>query len=211
MYGPIGGMAVRDGVDLRLAPRRGRLRRHLRRSTYDGKGTTIVAGLPAQGDYGVTDLAFDPRERPALLRRRQRDQQRRRRARQLADRLGAETPAHRRQTLRSDQHAGSVDLVARPAVFLENPPAGLFQDTERAVTAPFQAFGDYQRSRVEAAHDGKPNSAIYSINPLGGRPDLKVEAYGIRLPSGLAFQPDLDVPLPYATNQGMESRGTRPV
>jgi hypothetical protein len=94
--------------------------------------------------------------------------------------------------------------------FTIDPRAGLFANTERAVTAPYQSFGEYQRSRIEAARDGKPNSAIFSIDPSGGiAQDLRVEAYGIRRPSGLAFLPDLDVP--YATNQGMEPRGTRPV
>src|SRR5205085_2682146 len=47
---------------------------------------------------------------------------------------------------------------------------------------------------------------IYSIGPDGG--DLTVEAWGIRMPRGIAFNQYGRL---YATNNGMELRGTRPV
>jgi glucose/arabinose dehydrogenase len=208
MYGPIGGMAVRNGV-IYVSHRDRNDFGVISAITYDGKGKTIVAGLPAQGDYGVTDLAFSRDGR-------------------LYIGVGSATNSgvvglDSWENGWVQQHPKVADKPYVPIsapdqtiplrgarFFTKDPRAGLFADTERAVTAPYQSFGEYQRSRIDAARDGKPNSAIYSIDPSGGiAQDLRVEAYGIRLPSGLAFLPDLDVP--YATNQGMEPRGTRPV
>jgi glucose/arabinose dehydrogenase len=61
--------------------------------------------------------------------------------------------------------------------------------------------------RIEKAVNDRPTSAIYSCSPTGG--ELKVEASGIRMPRGLAFYGEYAIP--YATNNGMELRGTRPV
>jgi glucose/arabinose dehydrogenase len=206
MYGPIGGMAVRDGV-IYVSHRDKNDFGVISTVGYDGKGKTVVAGLPAQGDYGVTDLAFSRDGR-------------------LYFGVGSATNSGvvgldnwdwvQEHPKVADEpfvpmSAPEQTIQLRGARFFTiDPRAGLFANTERAVTAPFQYFGDYQRSRVDAAADGKPNSAILSINPSGGvAQDMRVEAYGIRLPSGIAFLPDLGVP--YATNQGMETRGTRPV
>ncbi len=208
MYGPIGGMAVKDGViyvshrdkdDLGVISAVG----------YDGKGRTIVAGLPAQGDYGVTDLAFSRDGRlyfgvgsatnSGVVGLDNWDNGEVQRHPKLADKPYVPSSAPDRAI-----------RLRGPRFFTKDPPAGLFQNTERAVTAPFQPFGEFQRTRIESAPDDKPNSAIFSVDPSGGvDQDLRVEAYGIRLPAGLAFLPDLFVL--YATNQGMEGRGTRPV
>jgi glucose/arabinose dehydrogenase len=210
MYGPIGGMAVRDGV-IYVSHRDKNDFGVISTVTYDGKGKTVVAGLPAQGDYGVTDLAFSRDGR-------------------LYFGVGSATNSgvvgldnmesgwpqkHPRVADKPYVPISAPDqsiLLRGLRFFTVDPRAGLFTNTERAVTAPYQPFGEYQRSRVDAARDGKPNSALYSIDPSGGiGQDLKIEAYGIRLPAGLAFLPDLDVSRPYVTNQGMEPRGTRPV
>ncbi len=56
------------------------------------------------------------------------------------------------------------------------------------------------------APGGKPSAAVYSVDARGG--DLRVEAHGLRNPAGLAFN---DFAILWASNQGMELRGTRPV
>jgi glucose/arabinose dehydrogenase len=208
MYGPIGGMAVRDGI-IYVSHRDKNDFGVISAVGYDGKGKTVVAGLPAQGDYGVTDLAFSRDGR-------------------LYFGVGSATNSGVVGLDNWDwvqQHPKVADepfvpisapeqtIQLRGARFFTiDPRAGLFAATERAVTAPFQYFGEFQRSRIDAAADGKPNSAIYSIDPSGGiASELKVEAYGIRLPSGLAFISDADRDGLFVSNQGMEPRGTRPV
>jgi hypothetical protein len=59
MYGPVGGLKWYNGrvyVSHRDGDRMGRITA----LTPAGVPTTIVAGLPAQGDYGVTDIAISP-------------------------------------------------------------------------------------------------------------------------------------------------------
>jgi glucose/arabinose dehydrogenase len=75
-----------------------------------------------------------------------------------------------------------------------------------AVTAPCDPFGKSTSVWVPAAPNDKPSGAIYSVSVSGG--DLRVEAHGIRNPRGLAFN---EYGRLYATNAGMEMRGTRPV
>jgi glucose/arabinose dehydrogenase len=87
-----------------------------------------------------------------------------------------------------------------------NPFAGIFGGADIAVTAPFSAFGVSNQTRIPPAPNDKPTSAIYSLSPEGG--DLRVEAWGIRVPRGLAFNEYSNL---YMTNNGMELRGTRPI
>jgi glucose/arabinose dehydrogenase len=201
MYGPIGGMAVRDGK-IYVSHRDHDDLGVISAITYDGKGSTVIAGLPAQGDYGVTDLAFSGDGK-------------------LYFGVGAAT------------NSGVVGLDNWDAGWVQkhpkvsdvphvryrlrgfrfdtpNPKAGLFTGSELAVTAPFQPFGQSYRGTIEPSPGGKPSAAIYSIDPSGGvdAPDLRVYAHGIRMPAGLAFDENQRL---YATNQGMELRGTRPV
>jgi hypothetical protein len=75
------------------------------------------------------------------------------------------------------------------------------------VTAPFQPFNTNDKLRIPRAPDGKANSAVYSISSSGG--DYRIESFGIRLPRGLGFTEN--GVLPYATNDGMEMRGSRPI
>jgi glucose/arabinose dehydrogenase len=208
MYGPIGGMAVYKGV-IYVSHRDKDDFGVISAVSYDGKGKTIIAGLPAQGDYGITDLAFDSRGRLYFC-------------------VGSATNSgvvglDNMKTGWPQQHPNVADKPYVPSgapdqsiqlrgarFFTSDPRAGLFSETERAVTAPYQPFGQFQRSRISAAADGKPNSAIFSLDASGGiAQDLQVEVYSIHLPSGLAFLPDPEIP--FATNEGMEARGTRPV
>ena len=200
MYGPVGGLAFHKGkiyVSHRDEKRLGRITA----LDYDGKPTTIVAGLPAQGDYGVTDIAINPNGR-------------------LFFGVGAATNSgvvglDNWSTGWVRDHAKVADV---PHVNLKlwglkfntpNPAAGLFGGTDIAVTGPYQPFGVNNLIRVPRARDGKPTAAVYSV-PVegGGASELTVECYGVRMPRGLAFSQFGGL---YMTNNGMELRGSRPV
>ena len=197
IYGPIGGMLVTQGkifVTHRDANGFGEISAF----DFDGTRTTVVGGLPAQGDYSVTDIAIHPTTG------------------RLYFGVGAATNSG---VVGMDNWAiGWVkrypkfsDIPLVPLKLLgfrfptQNPLAGIFGGADIAVTAPFSAFGQSYLSRIPKAPDGKPTSAIYSVSPSGG--DLRVEAWGIRLPRGLAFNEYANL---FITNNGMELRGTAP-
>ncbi len=200
MYGPVGGLAVHNGriyVSHRDADRMGRITA----LKQDGTPTTIVAGLPARGDYGVTDLAINRQGR-------------------LFFGVGAATNSgvvgldnwsvgwvRRFPTVADVPH---VNLKLWGLKFnTPNPRAGLFGGADIAVTGPFQPFEVNNLIRVPRARDGRPNAAIYSVPAEGGSSaDLAVECFGVRLPRGLAFNRFGRL---FMTNNGMELRGTRPV
>ena len=193
LYGPIGGMIVYKGniyVSHRDENGRGRI------TMLDHKGgwSTIVANLPAQGDYSVTDLSIDPRFGRLFFG------------------VGAATNSgvaglDNWEWIQDwpqvhDEAWGRLHL--RGYRFdSPNPFSGLFGPADIAVTAPFQPFNVSNETEVDGSE--RPNAAIYSCSPNGG--DLKVEAHGIRYPRGIAFNGYSF----YFTNEGMELRGTRPV
>ncbi len=197
IYGPVGGITVHDGkvyVSHRDANDRG----VITALGYDGSHTTIVADLPAQGDYGVTDLVFGPNNR-------------------LYFGVGAATNSGvvGVDNFQTGWVPGHLKFCDQPWTTLRlrgvrlnspNPLAGLFGPPDLAVTAPFQPFDQSNKTRVFKAPNGKPSSAVYSVAAMGG--DLRVEAVGIRYPRGLAVNEFGRI---YATNNGMEQRGTRPV
>jgi glucose/arabinose dehydrogenase len=205
LYGPIGGMVATGGkvfVSHRDEKGRGRITAF----SYDPKipPRTIVADLPTQGDYGITDIAIH------------------RSNGRLYFGVGAAT------------NSGVVGLdnlqegwVKRYANFCDvpytdvklngfrfdtpNPFASIFAGKDVAVTGPYQPFGKSDQSSIPRPPPGrstneKPTAAIYSCEQGGG--DLKVEAHGIRNPAGLRFT---EYDTLYITNQGMELRGTRPI
>ena len=197
LYGPIGGMVWHDGklyVSHRDANRHG----VISALGYDGSRKTILAGMPAQGDYGLTDLALGPDGR-------------------LYFGIGTATNSgvvgldnwavgwvRRLPTVRdlpwTKLRLRGVRMDSR------NPLAGLFGPGEKAVTGAFQKFDTANKSWVYPPTNGKFNGAIYSVALDGG--DLKAEAWGIRLPRGLGFN---HLGTLYFTNNGMELRGSRPV
>jgi len=196
IYGPVGGMVV-DHDKVYVSHRDAESRGVITAFGFDGSHSTIVADLPAQGDYGVTDLAIGPNGR-------------------LYFGVGSVTnsgvvgrdnwDAGWVKPFRNVHDIPSLDLKLNGYRFdAKNPLAGLFED-EIAVTGPFQAFGKSNEAWIRKSRTGKPNSAVYSVSPTGG--DLRVEAYGIRYPRGLTFN---EFGTLYFTNQGMELRGTRPV
>jgi glucose/arabinose dehydrogenase len=200
IYGPIGGMAVRDGV-IYVSHRDKDGVGVISAVTYDGKGKTVVGGLPAQGDYGVTDIVFDRDGRMYFG-------------------VGSATNSgvvgldnFKRGWVQ--KHPRTADKPYIPIrllgsrMFSNNPNAGLFTGSELAITAPFHPFGEYSRSRIIPKDGDKPNAAIFSVMPTGGiANDIVVEAHGIRMPAGLAFNSNDQL---FTTNQGMELRGSRPV
>jgi len=195
LHGPIGGMVVANGR-IYVTHRDDQDRGMITAFGYDGSHTTIVADLPAQGDYSVTDIAMANNGR-------------------LYFGVGTATnsgvvgidnmPWLREYRHLADKPWGDVYLLGR-RFDTPNPFAGIFGGTDIAVTAPFQPFGRSIETRIPHASNGKPNGAIYSVDPNGG--DLRVEAHGVRCPVGLGFS---EPGLLYMTNQGMKLRGTRPV
>jgi len=199
LYGPIGGMVATGGkVFVTHCDSSGRGR--ITAFSYDEKTPpkTIVADLPAQGDYGITDIAVDPNSG------------------RLYFGVGAATNSgvvglDNLQAGWVKQHPNFCDV---PYVDLKlngfrfdtnNPFASIFGGTDLAVTGPFQKFGSSDQSGIPHPN-GKPTAAVYSCEQGGG--DLKVEAHGIRNPAGVGFN---EYGTPYMTNQGMELRGSRPV
>ena len=204
LFGPVGGLLVDNGelfVTARARDDSG-LVVALELDGWDpetGRATsrTVVGQLPAQGDYGVTDLAMHP----------------------INGRLyfGVGSATNSGVVGLDNWAVGWVrdhrQFADRPLTDLKiagyrfntpDPAAGLL-NPEQVNTAPFNPFAT-SNQRIKAAGDGKPTSAIYSVDPGGG--DLRVEAHGIRMPAGLAFNDFANL---YAANQGMELRGTRPV
>jgi glucose/arabinose dehydrogenase len=165
---------------------------------YDGSHTTVVGDLPAQGDYGVTDIVISP----------------------LNGRLyfGVGTATNSGVVGLDNweegwvkQHPEFSDTPFKAEKLLgyhftaKNPDASIFVP-ETSITGPEQSFGSSQKTRIPGSPFGKPTGAIYSISPDGG--DLRVEAWGVRNPAGLLIN---ELGSIYFTDQGMELRGTRPV
>lgn len=199
IYGPVGGIAVDDTGRVFVSHRDKDGFGTITAFTYDGRHTTIIGKLPAQGDYGMGDIAIDP----------------------IQGRLwfGVGAATNSGVVGLDNWAAGWVkhfpSFSDKPFTDLRllgyrfdtpNPLAGLFGGKDVAGTAPFQPFNSRYRGRIPKARNGRPTAAVYSCAPGGG--DLRVEAWGIRYPRGIAFN---DYGSPYATNQGMELRGTRPV
>lgn len=198
IHAPVGGMTIANGR-IYVSHRDENGFGVITAFDYEGNHTTIVGDLPAQGDHAVTDLAVHPT------------------AGRLYFGVGAATNSG--VVGLDNWKAGWVDYYPDFSDQLasdmrlngyrfttQNPRGGLFGGDDIAVTAPFQPFGASRLLRIPASLTRKPTAAIYSVDLNGG--DLKVEAHGIRLPRGLVFN---DFGNLFATNNGMELRGTRPV
>ena len=200
IIGPIGGMAVSNGK-IYVTHRDARGRGMITRLDYDGGHETIIADLPAQGDYGLTDIAVDPISGRVFFG------------------CGSATNSGvvgldnwqvgwvDEHPLFSDKPLNDVKLNGFQ-FRTKNPKGGWFGGgDDYVVTGPLQAFGALGRLRIPGSPPpSKPTGAIYSVDAGGG--DLQVEAHGLRLPRGLVFNESGNL---YATNDGMELRGTRPV
>ncbi|QOV88317.1 PQQ-dependent sugar dehydrogenase [Humisphaera borealis] len=202
LYGPVGGILVHNST-VYVSHRDENDFGVISALDYKGGIKTIVSGLPAQGENGVTDLAIDNRSG------------------RLYFGVGSATNSgvvgiDDHQIGWPKHHPAFHDVFYTPDKpmkllgrrFDSRNPAALWLMPDIAVTAPFQAFGQSTNTLISGATRESPkcNSAIFSVMPDGG--DLRVEAHGIRLPRGLAFN---EFGTLYFTNQGMELRGTRPV
>jgi glucose/arabinose dehydrogenase len=167
---------------------------------YDGSHTTVIANLPAQGDYGVTDLAISPVDH------------------RLYFGIGAATNSGvvgldnweegwvRKHRMACDMPYLTINLLGY-RFDAANPEASIFSPSF-LVTVPFEPFGVSDIIQIPAIEFPleKPTGCILSVSPDGGDP--KVEAWGLRDPVGLAIDEYNTV---YFTDQGMELRGTRPI
>ena len=196
--GPVGGMAAAHGrVYILHSNDAGR--GVITAIDYKGTTETIVGDLPAEGEHGILDLVlnrFDGR---------------------LYFSIGSTTNSgvvglDNWQQGWVDRHELACDVPAVPYKLLgyrfdtPNPRAGLFGGSDIAVTGPFQPFGKSQTTWIQLPANAKATAAVYSVSVTGG--DMRLEAHGVRCARGLAFN---DFGRLYATNQGMELRGTRPV
>ncbi len=199
IYGPIGGIVASHGK-IYVSHRDEHDMGAIDVFDYNGDHKTIVAGLPAQGDYGVTDLAISPIDN------------------RLYFGVGAATNSGvvgldnwqagwvRKHPLACDFPWQTINLLGF-RFDAENPESSLFAPNS-LVTVPFEPFGVSDIIQIPAVQFPlqKPSGAIFSDSLDGG--DLKVFAWGVRNPAGLALD---DYGSVYVTDQGMELRGTRPV
>jgi glucose/arabinose dehydrogenase len=196
--GPIGGLTIHNG-EIFVSHRDERGTGVISAFKYDGSRRTVVADLPALGDHGVTDIAFHPTNGRLFFG------------------VGSATNSgvvgldnwnagwSREHATFSDSPA--VKLQLRGLIFdAPNPRGGLFGGDDIARTGPFQRFNAKNQLVIPESPTKKPTAAVYSIDPGGG--DLQVEAHGIRMPAGLAFDAFSAL---FVANQGMELRGSRPV
>ncbi|HEX4793049.1 MAG TPA: hypothetical protein VH370_04615 [Humisphaera sp.] len=203
MFGPIGGMAVFRG-EVYVSHRDENGFGVITAFNNNGDHRTVVAHLPAQGDFGVTDIAIQEKGTGGEGKLF----------------FGIGTATNSGVVGVDNWEAGWVvkhpevcdiplkDISLFGARFNSpNPAAGLFTGSTISVTAGFQPFGNAFALRVPGARDGKANGVIMSISPHGGMP--KVEAHGLHHPRGIGF--DQSGFVPYFTDMGMEPRGTRPI
>ena len=198
IYGPIGGMTLdRQSKKLYVTHRNAQGDGVITAFGMDGSHTTVDAGFPAKGDFSITDIAISPTTG------------------RLWFGVGAATNSGvvgldnwrwaKQNPNFCDQP--SVPLKLNGYHFMsKNPDAGLLGGADISVTGPFQPFGESTKSVIPAARNGTPTAAVYSCNPQGG--GRRVEVWGIRCPRGIAFN---EYGQQFATNDGMELRGTRPV
>src|SRR4051812_35767953 len=193
--GPVGGIAASNGK-LFVTHRDANDMGVVTAFNYDGTHSSVTSEFPAQGDYGITDITVRPGDGRLFF------------GVGPATNSGVVGPDNI-AWLRKHANAFDVspfDLKLYGLKFTSpNPLGGWFGAPDRAVTGPFQQFNTNDKTRIKKAENGRANSCVYSISQSGG--DLRMESCGIRLPRGLGFS-EYGC---YATNDGMEMRGTRPV
>jgi glucose/arabinose dehydrogenase len=201
IYGPIGGIVAYKGK-IYVSHRDARDMGAITEFDLNGNHRTIVAELPAQGDYGVTDLAIPPS--PVEPR--------------LYFGVGAATNSSvvgldNWQAGWVRKHRDACDLSYQSLYLLgfrfdvPNPEASIFTPSS-LVTVPFQPLGTSHIEQIPATQFPvqKPSSIVASVALDGGGP--RVEAFGVRNPAGIMVDEFGQI---WVTDQGMELRGTRPV
>ncbi len=199
IYGPVGGIVAYHGR-IYVSHRDEHDMGVITAFDYHGNHKTVVAGLPAQGDFSVTDLAISPIDS------------------RLYFGVGSATNSGvvgldnwdegwvRRHPLACDRPWQTLNLLGF-RFDVPNPQASIFSPSS-LVTVPFEPFGVSDIIQIPGVDFPvqKPSGVIMSDSLDGG--DLKVEAWGLRDPVGLALDEYDSI---YVTDQGMELRGTRPI
>jgi hypothetical protein len=201
IYGPVGSVVAYKGA-IYISHRDRHDMGVITAFTYSGDHKTIVADLPAQGDFGVTDLAIPPA--PVEPR--------------LYFGVGAVTNSgvvglDNWEEGWARDHREACDVAYQTLNLLGfrfdvvNPEASLFSPNS-LVTVPFAPLGTSDVTQIPGAEFPlqKPSGAVFSVGLDGGDP--RVEAWGVRDPEGLVVD---DFGSIYLTDRGMELRGTRPV
>ncbi len=196
IYGPIGGIVVYQGK-IFVSHRDENDYGVITALDFYGGHRTVVAGLPAQGENGVTQLAVDARSGRLFF--------------------GVGSATNSGVVGLDDwvigwvqRHPDVCDHLGRDNVRLRGPrftstdPSAMGLSPELTTTSPLQPFSVSNKTLIKKGGE-KPNACICSV-PLTGGP-IKVEATGFHYPRGLAFN---EYGL-YFTNDGMEMRGTRPI
>jgi glucose/arabinose dehydrogenase len=199
IYGPIGGIVAYRGK-IYVSHRDDSDMGAVTAFDYNGDHKTIVAGLPAQGDFGVTDLAISPIDN------------------RLYFGVGAATNSGVVGLDNWEEgwvrdHRQACDMPWQTLNLLgyrfdaDNPESSIFSPGS-LVTVPFEPLGVSNIIQIPGVDFPvqKPSGCILSVALDGGDP--KVYAWGVRNPAGLAADEYGSI---YVTDQGMELRGTRPI
>jgi hypothetical protein len=200
IYGPVGGMAVSADEKIYVSHRDDSGRGMITAFDFDGNHRTVVADLPANGDYGVT-TSPSTRATAGSTSASARDQQRRRRARQLGRPAGS-TPTAISATRRSGRSSSTASSSARAT-----RAAGCSAATTSSSPAIPGVSARSVSSASPAAASTSRQAAVILDQPRGGRLCAS-RAHGIRLPRGLVFN---EFGNSVRQHNGMELRGTRPV
>lgn len=201
IYGQIGGIAAYHGK-LYVSHRDYHDMGVITEFDYSGNHRTIIGNLPAQGDFGVTDVVVPPASAEP----------------RLYFGVGSATNSgvvglDNWEEGWARDYPNACDVPFLPLNLLgfrfdvPNPQASLFSPSS-LVTVPFEPLGISDVEQVPGADFPlqKPTGAVMSVALDGG--DERVEAWGLRDPVGLSLDDYGNI---YVTNRGMELRGTRPI
>lgn len=153
----------------------------------DGRKTAILDGLPGSGDYQTGDLVVGPDEMLYF-------------GQGTATNSGVVGEDNERRGW-LDRHPEDHDVLCADETLV-----GRNFKTSAGLTGAFSPYltstrpGQLIKGRLPC------NGAVMRLPLAGGKPELV--AWGFRDPLGLAFSPDGRL---YATDQGYEERGSRPV
>jgi len=164
IYGPIGGMAV-DNHKIYVSHRDRDGYGVITEFGFDGSHRTITAGWPAQGDFGITDIAiFHDKNRRGESK--------------LFFGVGSATNSGivgldnhwlRKHRDFCDQASEVMDPLGLRSLS-KNPFASLFSahgGDPTADTGPYQPFGTSDKTKILPASNNRPNSVVAFV-ALGG-------------------------------------------
>ena len=189
---PIVGLAYRNG-ELLIAedgdyPR-------ILRVTAEGELRVLVDGFPGGGDYGLSGLSLD-RSGAVLFGVGTRTN---------SGVVGLDNVARgwvARNPEWADVPGGDVEL-AGPNYATSQPTA---RGSARATTGAFKPFGHRSEPGESLRGANLASGSVYRMGLDQGEPERV--AWGLRNPVGIAAAPDGRI---YATEGGMEERGSRPI